>query len=169
MDCDHCGARRCIYSNNSVGKNNGPSKEDEKSLLNLKDNGYVCGNKPGAENYMMRRLLRCGDQVETQYYNSEIITGKPTNGRVLTELICCLCYDSHHIFSPGEIKRMPYAIGKNLLSLCGQCFESALELKISVLTTKRSSNQRENGTQKRAYKNIIHSKAVSKGYNKRSK
>ena len=90
----------------------------------------------------MRRLLGCGDKIETQYYNSKIITGKPTNGRVSTDLIYCLCYDYNHIVSADEIKRMQYVGGKKLLPLCGQCFDSVLGSKISVLTTKGSINHR---------------------------
>ena len=130
LDCDNCGAHIWIYSKNAIGKKDGPSKEDKNSLLNWKENGHVCGKKTSVENYVMRRLLRFGDQIETQYYNSEIITGKPTSGRVSTDLICCLCYDDHHIFSAGEIKITQYVGGNNPLTLCGQCFESALESKI---------------------------------------
>ena len=118
------------------------SKDDNNHLLNWKYNGYFCGNKPGAENYVMRRLLRCGDQVETQYYNSEIITGKSTNGRASTDLVCCFCYDDLRIVSAGETKRMQYLGGKKPLPLYGKCFYSTLESEIVVPTTKGSSNQR---------------------------
>ena len=86
-----------------------------------------------------------------------------------TDLIYCLCYDDHHIVSAGEIKIMQDVGGKNTLPLCGQCFDSILELKIVVPTTKRSSNQQEKGAQKRESKKRMHSKAVIKVYNKSSK
>ena len=152
VDCDNCGARRCIYSNNYVGNNDGPRKKYKKRLLNWKENECVCFNKNGAEYYVIRRLLRCGNQIETQYYNSEIITVKPTNGRVSTDLIYCLCYYDHHISSAGEIKRIQDVGGKNPLPLCGQCFDSALESKIAVPTTKGSRNHKEKSSQKRASK-----------------
>ena len=110
--------------NNYVLKKDSTIKEYKKCLLNWKYNVYFCGNKSDAENYVMRRLLRCDDQKEMQYYNSEIVTGKPTNGRVLTDLICCLYYDDHHIVSAGEIKIIQDVGGQNLLPLCGQFFES---------------------------------------------
>ena len=62
-DCDHCGVRRCIYSNNAIVKKDGPSKEEKKKILHWKENVYVCGNKPSAENCLMRILLRCGNQA----------------------------------------------------------------------------------------------------------
>ena len=80
-----------------------------------------------------------------------------------------MCYDDHHIVSAGEIKIIKDVGGNNLLPLCGQCFDSALEFKIAVPTTKRSSNQWEKGAQNRAYKKIMHSKVMRKEYNNRRK
>ena len=120
VDCDNCGSHRCIYFNNAVGKKHGRSKEYERLLLNCKEHGYFCGNNTGKEKFAIKRLLRCGNHIEMQCYNSEIITGKPTSGRALTDLICCLCYDDHHILSAGVIKRMKYVGGNNPLPIFSQ-------------------------------------------------
>ena len=64
---------------------------------------------------------------------------------------------------------MQDAGGKNQLPLCGQFFDSTLESKIAFHKTKGSSKQQEKGAQKRAYKKIMHPKAVRKVYNKRRK
>ena len=65
VDCDNFEACRCIYSNNDVGKKDGTRKEDNKILINCKENGYVCVKNTGSENYVMRRLIRCGNHIET--------------------------------------------------------------------------------------------------------
>ena len=90
----------------------------------------------------MRRLICCANQIETQYYNSKIITGKQTNERVSTELIFYLCYYDHHIVSDDEIKTIQDVGDKNLLNLSGQCFDISLESKIAVPRTKGESTSR---------------------------
>ena len=165
VTCDSCNARRCIYSMKSVGNKGGPTKDDKRDLENWKEIGYVCGNKPGARNYVMKRTIRCGDQVETQFYQSELITGKQTVGRsISTDPICCLCYDDHDIVGASEIKRKQNVGGKNPLPVCRQCFDGALDSKIALPTTKGNSNHREKGAQDRVSKRRMYGKAVSRGY-----
>lgn len=103
----------------AFGKNGGPCKEDKEHLGNWKEESYVCGNKPGANKFVMRRAIRCGDLIETQYYEPELMTGKRTNGRsVSTDTICCLCYDDNDIVGSSEIKKTQNIGGKNPLLIC---------------------------------------------------
>ena len=89
--------------------------------------------------------------------------------KVSSDLICCLCYYDHRIFSDGEIKIMQDVGGNKPLPFCVQCFDSTLESKTSVSTTKWSSNQRDKAPQMHTYKNRMHYKDVRKVYYKCSK
>ena len=170
VSCDSCRARRCIYSMKAFGKNGGPCKEDKEHLGNWKENGYVCGNKPGANTFVMRRAIRCGDLIETQYYEPELMTGKRKNGRsVSTDAICCLCYDDNDIVGSSEIKKTQNIGGKNPLPICRLCFDSNVKSKVSLPTSRGSSNQREKSGQKRESKKRMADKSIAKGYKKKRK
>jgi len=157
VKCGDCEARRCIYSMNDVGKKDGPSKEDKKHLLYWKNYRYICGDKTAAKNYTMKRQTRCGDQLEAQYYDSEIITGKTKKRSISTDPICSLCYDDLDIVGEKEIRRKRDIGGKDPLPLCRHCFVSALKSNSAVPTTKRSS-KREIGVEKPESKKSLNSK-----------
>eukprot|EP00957_Ditylum_brightwellii_P178962 13632758-Ditylum_brightwellii.AAC.1 len=77
------------------GSAGGPSEKHTKRLEVWKESGYNCGDKPkGRQLHVMQRALCCGQQIENQYYEPILVTGKEVNGRsVFTEAIYCLCYD----------------------------------------------------------------------------
>ena len=172
VECDSCGARRCIFSMYGLDNIKGPSDQDKKELDLWKENkGYVCGNKPGNNRFNIKKQLRCGDNIETQYYDSVYITGKttPTKGRkITTDPICCWCYDDFDMVVKGtKVKIKQDLKGKNQLPLCKNCYEDAVEKQIKMPTTGGNINQKDKGDQKRSGKRRLHSLAVKNG--KRSK
>eukprot|EP00957_Ditylum_brightwellii_P071829 5459701-Ditylum_brightwellii.AAC.1 len=101
----------------SVGKKNGPTERDVVRLNQWKEKGCTCGNKC-SKGFIMKRQLRCRDLIETQYYNSELIMGKPTRGRIATKAIGCLCCDEYDIVSRNEIKKTQDVGGGNPIPIC---------------------------------------------------
>jgi hypothetical protein len=173
VQCDCCGARRCIYSKNAVGSTNGPSNKDMEKLLRWKDNdGYVCGNRPGNKKILMKIQQRCGEQIETQYFDSIYITGQPkTKGRTIsTDPVCCLCYDTHNMVVKGtKTNRKQDLKGKNLLPVCMKCFNNAIENTIKLPTTGGSSNKKTQGMQNRESNKRLHATGIATGRRKKRK
>eukprot|EP00957_Ditylum_brightwellii_P118070 9004588-Ditylum_brightwellii.AAC.1 len=111
----------------------------------------------------MKRQWRCRDLIETQYYNLELIAGKPTRGRITTKAICYLCYNDYDIVSQNEIKKTQDVGGENAIPICRKCLNTAVDSNIVVPTTRGNSNYRERGEQKRASRKRLYSRAVDKG------
>ena len=66
-------------------------KHDKPQLLNLKEGGYVCGDKPRARNDVMRRQIRCMDDHDI--VSSSQIKSDHNVGGKNTLPICWKCYD----------------------------------------------------------------------------
>ena len=64
---------------------------------------------------MWKRQLRCGDYIESQYYNPKY--GVKGN-RIVTEDICAICYEDEDIVSAEEICDKRDVGGKNQLLVC---------------------------------------------------
>ena len=169
--CDSCCARRCIYSMNNVGAKSGPSTADKNMLDRWKEtHGYVCGHRPSNTKFFMKSQHRCGDTMETQYYDSIYVTGKETTkGRqIKTEPICYWCYDDFDVVVKGtKVQKKQDLNGKNQLPLCRTCYDNAVENNIKLPTSGGCSNKRISGVEKRLKKKRLHDQAVVSG--KRSK
>ena len=70
FSCDNCATPRCIYSQNNIGKNGGPTTAKMKKLDPWADGGYICENEVPIEGFFMMRKLQWGDYVQSQYYNT---------------------------------------------------------------------------------------------------
>ena len=114
--------------------------------MKWRDDGHIYGKKSGARKYVMRRQLRCGDQIETHCYNSELIAGNSTKySTVSTEEIFCLCYDAFVIDSQSNNKKTKDIKGNNSLPSCWLYFDTAEGIKVP--TTGGGNNTRERSTQ----------------------
>ena len=109
------------------------SQQGQKKLLQELDNfkeNYTCGDACPVEGYETRRILRCGDFVETQYFTF-------ANGRDdWNSDICCYCCSDENILSLDQMKKKFDTGGKQPLCLCEYC--SSLE--IMPPTTNASTN-----------------------------
>eukprot|EP00584_Thalassiosira_punctigera_P026734 CAMPEP_0172577586 /NCGR_PEP_ID=MMETSP1067-20121228/138304_1 /TAXON_ID=265564 ORGANISM="Thalassiosira punctigera, Strain Tpunct2005C2" /NCGR_SAMPLE_ID=MMETSP1067 /ASSEMBLY_ACC=CAM_ASM_000444 /LENGTH=219 /DNA_ID=CAMNT_0013370275 /DNA_START=830 /DNA_END=1490 /DNA_ORIENTATION=+ len=145
--CDSCGAPRVIYSNNAIGKSNGPSKDQLENLMASLENGYVCGNAINEDGgFFVKRQLRCGDYVESTYYNPA--TGLK-GGRIVTEDVCAICYGNADIVSSEEIRKERNIGGKNPLLICRLCFESNVDIPCSGGRTNMKQKSEHNQAKKR--------------------
>ena len=78
------------------------SQQDQRKLLqeleNFKEN-YTCGDACPVEGYETRRIVRCGDFVETQYFTF-------ANGRDdWNSAICCYCCSDENVLSLDQMKK----------------------------------------------------------------
>ena len=71
VECDGCGAWRCIYSSSAVGESGGPSKKQLEDLEATLENGCACGDEIKDESGLLhaRAANRCGSYIESQCYN----------------------------------------------------------------------------------------------------
>ena len=104
-----------------VEAKNGPSTADRNMLDCWREtHGYVCGNRPGNTKFFMKSQHRCGNSVETQYYDSIYVTRKETTkGRqIKTDPICYWCYDDLDVVVKGtKVKKKQDLNGKNQLPI----------------------------------------------------
>ena len=129
IGCDNCGAEHGFYSNFGVGTKKGPSKAQLNNLIASLENGYICGNAiKGGGGLFVRRQQRCGDHIESQYYNPK--TGV-LGGRIVTEYICAICYEREDIVQADEIRKKRNIRGKNPLLVCRYCFDKKFEIPCS--------------------------------------
>jgi hypothetical protein len=120
----------------------------------------------------MKIQQRCGEQIETQYFDSIYITGQPkTKGRTIsTDPVCCLCYDTHNMVVKGtKTNRKQDLKGKNLLPVCMKCFNNAIENTIKLPTTGGSSNKKTQGMQNRESNKRLHATGIATGRRKKRK
>merc|ERR1712078_387138 len=82
----------CVYSMKTVGAKGGPTKKDLKALRLHLEERYVCGNEIQSDLFHVRTAIRCGEPVESYYYNPK--KGATTGGRIRTTDICALCCSS---------------------------------------------------------------------------
>ena len=93
----------------------------ERSL----ENGYTWGKAvQSAGGFFVKMQLRCGDYIESQYYNP---AAGLKGGRILTPDICAICYDKDDIVSADEIRKEKNIGGKNPLLICRYCFDKNIE------------------------------------------
>mmetsp|Transcript_21870 Transcript_21870/g.47533 ORF Transcript_21870/g.47533 Transcript_21870/m.47533 type:complete len:109 (-) Transcript_21870:34-360(-) len=72
--------------------------------------------------------MRCGDYIESQYYNPK--TGVQ-GGRIVTIDICAICYENEDIVQADEIRNNRDIGGKNPLLVCRYCFDKGFEIPCS--------------------------------------
>lgn len=162
VSCDHCGAVRCIYSKHMVGSSRGPSTEKLDELKRwLESNGYVCGDKVKSfgRNFYGQRALVCGTPIEYQYYNP---TSGTKGGRIITNDICSICYDScenGNKVSPDEIVKERDVGGKSPLMVCSYCFDSKAPIAYSGgrRTNMRQKKQQEERTKRKQMEDAVSS------------
>ena len=65
------------------------------------ENGYVCGNKVPVKGFFVHTNYRCGDYVESQYYNP-VKTGA-RGGIITSSDVCAILYPNQDIISQYEI------------------------------------------------------------------
>ena len=101
--CKLCGATRCVFSKCAVGSKNGPTTEELTRLQqSIESNGYVCGDriKGCGSKFYSKRAMRCGNYIESQYYNPTMGT---KGGRiVVSDNLCAICYVEDDIVTPNE-------------------------------------------------------------------
>ena len=115
--CGTCGAIRVIYHDHAVVLKNGPSQQQLDNLEeSLEDTGYYCG-KPidNDAGFFMQESIRCGDYMESQYYNPK---AGLKGGRLLTKDICAICYEAEDVVSINVIGASCNIGGKNTLPVC---------------------------------------------------
>ncbi len=154
IDCDSCGAPRVIYSDHAIGKANGPSKQQLEDLMATLENGYICGNAINAEGgFYVKRQLRCGDYVESHYYNP---TTGLKGGRIVTEDVCTICFGNTDMVPVEEIRRERNVGGKNPLLVCRYCFDSNIEIPCSGGRTnfKKKKDQQQSTKRKQLKENV---------------
>ena len=164
--CRACGATRCIYSNNMVGKSGGPTKEELKTLERaIEKNGYLCVAKmsghDGGKSFYSRRAIRCGEPIEAHFYDPK--SGE-RGGRLVTStsLMCTTCYVTDDIVPKDEIRRERDLGGKTPLPMCRDCFEAGVKPPCSGART----NLKHATTQKKQKKRRQMNQAVSAGRRK---
>ena len=142
IPCDSCGAVRGVYHKSMVGKGT-PLERQLSDVLASVENGYICGNGVSdVGGFYVRRQLRCGDWIESAYYNP---TAGLRGGRIVTEDICAICFGNDDIVSVEEIKRKRNIGGKRPLLICRHCFESNVEIPCSggLVSTKEKKDQQK--------------------------
>ena len=77
---------------------------------------------------IMHDLLRCGDYVESQCYNS---ASGVKGGRIVTKDICASCYEIDNIVLANEIRQKRNVGVKNPLLVCRHCFDKNIETPCS--------------------------------------
>ena len=77
----------------------------------------------------MQRKHKCGDYVESQYYNP-FKTGA-RGGRITTSDACAIFYSNQDIISQDKIKKKQDIGGKNPLLVCKGRFDLNIKIPIS--------------------------------------
>jgi hypothetical protein len=142
----------------------GPTKNELEDLEASLENGYICGNSIQDNNndwLCVRRVSRCGDYIEYQYYNPN--TGGLKGGRILTPDICAICYDTDDIVSADEICKERDMGGKNPLLVCRYCFDKNIEMPCSG---GRSTTMKEKKDQGQRTKKRQLDESVQQGHRK---
>ena len=101
----------------------------------------------------MKTALRCGEYIESQYYNPA--TGLK-GGRIVTNDVCAICYDADNIVSADEIRKKRDIGGKNPLLVCRYCFDKNIEIPCSGGRTnmKQKKDQAQSTKRKQLEDNI---------------
>ena len=164
--CRTCGATRCIYSNNMVGKSGGPTKEELETLERaIEKNGYLCGDKMSGQDvgksFYSRGAIRCCEPIEAHFYDPK--SGE-RGGRLVTStsLMCATCYATDDIVCEDEIRRERDLGGKTPLPMCRDCFEAGVKPPCSGART----NLKHATTQKKQKMRRQMNQAVSAGRRK---
>ena len=131
-----------------MGVKDGPTPKALKDLeRSLERKGYNCGDIIGVDKFYARRALMCGHQIESTYYNPNTGT---KGGRIVTELICALCYVNDDLVTPNELMKSLNLSVKDPLTICRGCFESGIKPPSSGgRTNARQAAQQNKVTKKR--------------------
>lgn len=130
VPCDKCSAPRCIYSNKAIGVKGGPSTANKEELDRWFDReGYICGKDVPSNGFYVMRKVRCGDFVESQYYNPP--DNAANRGRLITDDVCAMCFSDDDIVSRDEIIAKRDIGGHNPLLICRHCFDLGLKVPTS--------------------------------------
>ena len=103
-----------MYSNNAIGNKGRLTKEDMGNLDIWKDKGYVCGKKVCVQGFVLKRAIRYGEPIGSQYYNKNRTKG----GRIITEDVFPLCYSVDDIVAREEFVKNRDVGGYNTLLVC---------------------------------------------------
>jgi hypothetical protein len=146
VECDSCGAPRCVFSMYVLGTDNGPRQDQFVGLEQWMDSGgFVCGNRIEGNMFVIREQMRCGENVEVAYYSNDATRGS----RILTTDVCAICYNTEDVILVGEIKKRKNLQGKNPLPI----FRACLDLNVPIPQTKGSrTNSQEKVAQTPAKK-----------------
>ena len=126
IGCDNCGAEHGFYSNFGVGTKKGPSKAQLNNLIASLENGYICDNAiKGDGGLFVGRQQRCGDHIESQYYNPKTgVLGR----HIVMEDICAICYEREDIGQADEIRKKQNIGRKNPILVCQYFFDKKFEI-----------------------------------------
>ena len=114
----------------------------------------MCGNAINEDGgFFVKRQLRCGDFIESQYYNP---TTGVKGGRILTVDICAICYNKDDMVKVDEIRKKRDVGGKNPLLVCRYCFDQNFEIPCSGgrVNTKQKGAQAKMSKRKSLEKTI---------------
>ena len=99
--------------------------------------------------FHVRTAIRCGEPVESYYYNPK--KGATTGGRIRTTDICALCCSSDGLVSVNQIQNERYVGGKVPLPICRFCTD--LNVNIPCSAGRRTNHFKKNSQQKKRKEN----------------
>ena len=150
VKCDSCGVPRCVYSLKQVGATGGPTKKALEALKLHLDQGNICGNNIQSDLFYVKTAIRCGEPVESHYYNPK--NGATKGGRIKTTDICALCCSSDNVVAPEQTKNERNDLGGRIpLPTCRFCMDLNVNIPCSA---GRRTNQFEKNKQKRKEKKM---------------
>ena len=147
ITCTKCSKVGCIYSKFSLrsGKNTGLSKLQVKEALAklelFKNGDYVCGDECTVEPFKTKRLIRCGQFVESAYYGY-------ANGSGTLDVICCFCGSDDNFVPQEEVELKMNLTNMSPLPICQDCYERG----ITPPTVKAKTNFFKVGVRKQKKK-----------------
>ena len=75
-----------------------------ETLVSHLELGFICGNDIPLDLFFVRKaIIRCGEPVESHYYNP--VDGATKGGRISTTDICALCFSEDNLVMPEDIEK----------------------------------------------------------------
>ena len=103
----------------TISEKGGPTTAKTKQLDLWAHSGYICGNEVTIEVFVMVQKLRCGNYVESQYYNP--LSSAKNEGRdgLITEDFYAICFSYDNIVLRDEMTKMRDVGGKICFKYAG--------------------------------------------------
>ena len=104
--------------------------KDMETLVSHLELGFIRGNDIPLDLFFVRKAIRCGEPVESHYYNS--VDGATKGGRISTTDICALCFSEDNLVMPEDIEKERDVRGKIPLPTCRLCMNLQVEIPCSA-------------------------------------